>query len=199
MPVSCAPWRIEMADDLFRDILDAHDDFRLSWRNMAHKSSQQRFKALSRGGQWLELTITLSSASAVLGRNPSGAWFSCVVQKRATFWGSYRWTSRGMAKVTAAFPMEQTGERFLGKYEAFSTISGQELILSTLSMQVIDGGAWVEQWKRFYRPFKLGKRLVIRPPWEPYTAAADELLLTLNPDRLLEPASMRRRNCASPP
>jgi ribosomal protein L11 methyltransferase len=48
-------------------------------------------------------------------------------------------------------------------------------------MQVIDGGAWVEQWKRFYRPFKLGRRLVIRPPWEPYTAAADELLLTLNP------------------
>ena len=48
-------------------------------------------------------------------------------------------------------------------------------------MQVIEGGAWVEQWKRFYRPFKLGKRLVIRPPWESYTAAADELLLTLNP------------------
>ena len=59
--------------------------------------------------------------------------------------------------------------------------------------------ARVEQWKRFYRPFKLGKRLVIRPPWEPYTAAADELLLTLNPDRPSEPVSMRRRNCASPP
>jgi ribosomal protein L11 methyltransferase len=48
-------------------------------------------------------------------------------------------------------------------------------------MQLIDGGAWVEQWKRFYRPFKIGQRLVIRPPWESYVAAADELVLTLNP------------------
>jgi ribosomal protein L11 methyltransferase len=48
-------------------------------------------------------------------------------------------------------------------------------------MQLIDGGAWVEQWKRFYRPFKIGKQLVIRPPWEPYVAAVGERILTLNP------------------
>jgi ribosomal protein L11 methyltransferase len=87
-----------------------------------------------------------------------------------------------MAKVIAAFPMEQISERLLGEVrrvlDDLWTGAGAQ---PTLSMQVIDGGAWVEQWKRFYRPFKLGKRLVIRPPWEPYTAAADELLLTLNP------------------
>jgi ribosomal protein L11 methyltransferase len=46
---------------------------------------------------------------------------------------------------------------------------------------LIDGGAWVEQWKKFYRPFKIGPRLVIRPPWERYAPTADELILTLNP------------------
>jgi ribosomal protein L11 methyltransferase len=87
-----------------------------------------------------------------------------------------------MAKVIAAFPMEQAGERLLvdvrAALDGLGSGAGEQ---PTLSMQVIDGGAWVEQWKRFYRPFKLGKRLVIRPPWEPYAAAADELLLTLNP------------------
>ena len=87
-----------------------------------------------------------------------------------------------MAKVIAAFPMEQTSERLLAEVRrALDDLGAGAGAQPTLSMQVIDGGAWVEQWKRFYRPFKLGKRLVIRPPWEPYTAAADELLLTLNP------------------
>jgi ribosomal protein L11 methyltransferase len=87
-----------------------------------------------------------------------------------------------MAKVIAAFPMEQTGERLLSEVRSvLDALPAEAGAQPMLSMQVIDGGAWVEQWKRFYRPFKLGKRLVIRPPWEPYAAAADELLLTLNP------------------
>jgi ribosomal protein L11 methyltransferase len=152
---------------------------------MASKSSQQRFKApLGRGGQWLELTITLSSASAESLEETLVALGSPgVVQESVQRSGE---VSSGqameMAKVIAAFPMEQISERLLGEVrrvlDDLGTGAGAQ---PTLSMQVIDGGAWVEQWKRFYRPFKLGKRLVIRPPWEPYTTAADELLLTLNP------------------
>jgi ribosomal protein L11 methyltransferase len=152
---------------------------------MASKSSQQRFKApLGRGGQWLELTITLSSASAEsLGETLVALGSPGIVQESVQRSGE---VSSGqameMAKVIAAFPMEQISERLLGEVrrvlDDLWTGAGAQ---PTLSMQVIDGGAWVEQWKRFYRPFKLGKRLVIRPPWEPYTAAADELLLTLNP------------------
>ena len=87
-----------------------------------------------------------------------------------------------MAKVTSAFPMEQVTERLLEEVrrvlDDLGLAAGAQ---PTLSMQLIDGGAWVEQWKRFYRPFKIGRRLVIRPPWESYSAAADELILTLNP------------------
>jgi ribosomal protein L11 methyltransferase len=87
-----------------------------------------------------------------------------------------------MAKVIAAFPMEQVSERLLAAIRgALDDLGSEARGQPTLSMQLIDGGAWVEQWKRFYRPFKLGKRLVIRPPWEPYAATGAELLLTLNP------------------
>jgi ribosomal protein L11 methyltransferase len=87
-----------------------------------------------------------------------------------------------VAKVVAAFPMEQVTERLLGEIRrTLDDLGSAARIQPTLAMQMIDGGAWVEQWKRFYRPFKLGRRLVIRPPWEPYAAAVDELVLTLNP------------------
>lgn len=152
---------------------------------MASKSSQQRFKApLGRGGQWLELTITLSSASAEsLGETLVALGSPGVVQESVQRSGEAPiGQAMEMAKVIAAFPMEQISERLLGEVrrvlDDLGTGAGAQ---PTLSMQVIDGGAWVEQWKRFYRPFKLGKRLVIRPPWESYAAAADELLLTLNP------------------
>ncbi len=152
---------------------------------MASKSSHQRIKApLGRGGQWLELTITLPDASAeALGETLVALGSPGVVQERVP---RSRSMSDGqaldMAKVISAFPMEQVTERLLGEIRrALDDLGSAAGAQPTLSMQLIDGGAWVEQWKRFYRPFKIGKRLVIRPPWEPYVAAADECMLTLNP------------------
>jgi ribosomal protein L11 methyltransferase len=153
---------------------------------MLRKSSYQPLKApLGRGGQWLELTITLPSASAgALGETLVALGSPGVVEESVRP-SSGEVTSRQaleMARVIAAFPMEQVSERLLGDVRrALDDLWAATGAQPTLALQVIDGGAWVEQWKRFYRPFKLGKRLVIRPPWEPYTAAADELLLTLNP------------------
>jgi ribosomal protein L11 methyltransferase len=152
---------------------------------MAGKSSQQRFKApLGRGGQWLELTITLPSAAAEsLGETLVALGSPGVVQESVRrSGGAADGQALEMAQVISAFPMEQVTERLLGEVRrVLDDLGSAAGVQPTLSLQVIDGGAWVEQWKRFYRPFKLGKRLVIRPPWEPYTAAADELLLTLNP------------------
>jgi ribosomal protein L11 methyltransferase len=152
---------------------------------MAGKSSQQRFKApLGRGGQWLELTIRLPAASAeslgetLVALGSPGVVQESVPRSRRIAGGQ----GSEMAKVTSAFPMEQVTERLLGEVRrVLDDLGSAAGAQPTLSMQLIDGGAWVEQWKRFYRPFKIGKRLVVRPPWEPYVAAADERVLTLNP------------------
>jgi ribosomal protein L11 methyltransferase len=152
---------------------------------MPRKSSYQRLQApLGRGGQWLELTITLPSASAEsLGEMLVALGSPGVVQESMRQSGEVTsGQTLDMAKVIAAFPMERISERLLEEVRrSLDDLGSAAGAQPRLALQVIDGGAWVEQWKRFYRPFKLGKRLVIRPPWEPYTAAADELLLTLNP------------------
>ncbi|MDO5377246.1 MAG: 50S ribosomal protein L11 methyltransferase [Clostridia bacterium] len=40
---------------------------------------------------------------------------------------------------------------------------------------------WAENWKKYYKPFRAGERLVIKPSWEPYEAQAGDLVLELDP------------------
>ncbi len=39
---------------------------------------------------------------------------------------------------------------------------------------------WANSWKEFYKPFKVGK-IVIVPAWESYTAEEDEIIVTMDP------------------
>ena len=40
---------------------------------------------------------------------------------------------------------------------------------------------WAENWKKYYKPFRAGERLVIKPSWEPYEAQDGDLVLELDP------------------
>ncbi|MBC7765778.1 MAG: 50S ribosomal protein L11 methyltransferase, partial [Hyphomonadaceae bacterium] len=41
---------------------------------------------------------------------------------------------------------------------------------------------WANEWKQYYKPIKVGDRLVIKPTWEPYEKQSDdELILHLDP------------------
>ena len=147
---------------------------------MVHKPSKRL--ALGRGGQWLELSVMVpGSCAEALAETLVTLGSPGVVEETAPREGA---TSevQTQVKLVAAFPIEQVTEGLLGAVrqalDAFGTAVSAR---APLSMQLIDGGAWVEQWKRFYRPFKIGQRLVIRPPWDAYTASADEVVLILNP------------------
>ncbi len=40
---------------------------------------------------------------------------------------------------------------------------------------------WAEGWKQHFPPVRIGRRLVIRPSWEPWEAAPGEAVVTLDP------------------
>ncbi len=40
---------------------------------------------------------------------------------------------------------------------------------------------WANNWKQYYKPIKIGSRLVIVPAWETYTPAADEITVRMDP------------------
>ncbi|HSK69796.1 MAG TPA: 50S ribosomal protein L11 methyltransferase [Candidatus Limnocylindria bacterium] len=40
---------------------------------------------------------------------------------------------------------------------------------------------WAENWKKYFKPFRVGKRLVVKPSWEPYDAQPGDLVIHLDP------------------
>ena len=40
---------------------------------------------------------------------------------------------------------------------------------------------WANNWKKYYKPAKVGERLVVKPIWETYEAKGDELVVELDP------------------
>ena len=40
---------------------------------------------------------------------------------------------------------------------------------------------WADAWKEHYRPQRVGKRVVVRPPWYEYEAVGDDIVVVLDP------------------
>lgn len=47
--------------------------------------------------------------------------------------------------------------------------------------EVVDDEDWTSNWRRHFRPFRVGERLVIVPAWEDFTAGPGDLLLRIDP------------------
>jgi ribosomal protein L11 methyltransferase len=45
------------------------------------------------------------------------------------------------------------------------------------------GDAWRDAWRAYFKPTRIGRRLVVRPSWEPFDAAPDDVVLTIDPGR----------------
>lgn len=58
---------------------------------------------------------------------------------------------------------------------------GLDIGLGEVSVQSVDETDWSEAWKKYFKPHKPGKRLVIKPTWEAYTPNDGEIILALDP------------------
>ncbi len=45
----------------------------------------------------------------------------------------------------------------------------------------VDEDTWLNEWKKYYKPFKIGERVIIRPSWEEYTAQGNEVVFNIEP------------------
>jgi ribosomal protein L11 methyltransferase len=43
------------------------------------------------------------------------------------------------------------------------------------------GDAWRDAWRAYFKPSRIGDRLVVRPSWEPYAAEPGDVVITLDP------------------
>lgn len=49
------------------------------------------------------------------------------------------------------------------------------------SYAAVDDDDWSTSWKQYFKPIKITDRLTIKPTWEEYTPAEDELIIELDP------------------
>ncbi len=50
-----------------------------------------------------------------------------------------------------------------------------------LDFQDVADEDWAENWKKYYKPFRIGTRLVVKPSWETYAAKPEDLVVELDP------------------
>ena len=76
--------------------------------------------------------------------------------------------------VTERADADSAAEYLRGRLEALG-------IKYKLCCSSVTDEGWMDGWKRFYKPVRLGKRLVAVPSWESYTPKRDELTLLIDP------------------
>ncbi len=72
------------------------------------------------------------------------------------------------------------------KAELAALLRGQEhnpVPLGSLALEVkeVQDADWAESWKQYYKPFRVGSRLVVKPTWEPHEPRQGDVLLELDP------------------
>ena len=58
---------------------------------------------------------------------------------------------------------------------------GLPALVDGLTLTYAEDEDWANAWKQYFKPSKVGRRLVIVPSWEPYAPGVDELILSLDP------------------
>ena len=54
-------------------------------------------------------------------------------------------------------------------------------IEATIEVNGVNEEDWANSWKEFYKPLKIGERIVIVPAWEKYDATEGELIVKMDP------------------
>ncbi len=58
-----------------------------------------------------------------------------------------------------------------------------DIALGTLTIDTnqVDEQDWAECWKKFYKPFRAGRTLVVKPTWEPFDAHPGDKIIQMDP------------------
>lgn len=51
----------------------------------------------------------------------------------------------------------------------------------TVAVENVREEDWAENWKQYYKPFRVGERLVVKPVWEAFALRPDDLLIEIDP------------------
>ena len=84
-----------------------------------------------------------------------------------------------IASVSVYLPAERSVPECIAFLkERFAEVGLDDAKIETVGVNEED---WANAWKAYYKPIKIGSKLVIVPAWEKYTAAEGELIVRMDP------------------
>jgi ribosomal protein L11 methyltransferase len=92
--------------------------------------------------------------------------------------------SKDYASITGYLPMDNrlTAKLEDLRYRVVNLNSYfDEALEASISTSIVKEEDWATAWKAYYKPEKIGKRIVIKPTWEPYEPKENELIVELDP------------------
>lgn len=102
-------------------------------------------------------------------------------------WDDHEFSEELLAKTEVVIKGYLPKDEFLlGKLEELKQELNQvqkcmdmgEIALSIVDVKEED---WANSWKVYFKPEKIGKKTVVKPTWEDYTAKDDELVIEIDP------------------
>lgn len=90
----------------------------------------------------------------------------------------------GRITLKAYFPQDEDIERivfFIKNRLITIPLEESGLVLGEVALNSIDDEDFSQNWKRYYKPLRVGKRIIIKPSWETYEKKEDDILIELDP------------------
>ncbi len=88
--------------------------------------------------------------------------------------------------ITAYLPMDENLTPKLGALDTFlRKLMGDNKDQQTIQWygKVVYEEDWSESWKAYFKPLKIGEKIVVSPSWEKYVPAKNEILISIDPGR----------------
>lgn len=86
--------------------------------------------------------------------------------------------------IKAYIPEERNVLEFIENIKAkISLLPSYDLNIGegTVSLNNVNESDWANEWKKYYRPTKIGQRIVVKPTWEDYEEKEGDLIIELDP------------------
>ncbi|UPA29791.1 50S ribosomal protein L11 methyltransferase [Terrisporobacter glycolicus] len=58
---------------------------------------------------------------------------------------------------------------------------GLDIGEGTVSLSDVNESDWANEWKKYYKPTKIGQKIVVKPTWEDYDKQESDLIIELDP------------------
>ena len=89
------------------------------------------------------------------------------------------------ARVTGYYPADERARDRVAdvraRMGALGDRAGADMGALTVEVKTVDDEDWAENWKRQYKPFRLGKHMVVKPGWCEYEGRPDDRIIEIDP------------------